>query len=39
MERELKRQQRTIGAIVEIPLENGFKTYARTSQTNMWNEC
>jgi len=29
MERELKRQQRTIGAIVEIPLENGFKTYAR----------
>ena len=29
MERELKRQQRTVGAIVEIPLEGGFKTYAR----------
>lgn len=33
MERELKRQQRTIGAILEIPLENGFKTYARILDT------
>jgi len=29
MERTLKRQQRTIGSIVKIPLENGFWTYAR----------
>ncbi len=25
----LKRQQRTVGAIVKVPLENGFHTYAR----------
>ena len=24
-----KRQQRTVGAIVKVPLENGFHTYAR----------
>ena len=29
MERKLKRQQRTLGAIVKIPLEDGFWTYAR----------
>ncbi len=29
IERPLKRQQRTVGAIVKIPLENGFHTYAR----------
>lgn len=29
MERLIKRQQRTIGSIVKIPLENGFHTYAR----------
>jgi len=29
MKRKFKRQQRTVGAIVEIPLNNGFKTYAR----------
>jgi Immunity protein 26 len=28
-ERTLKRQQRTVGAIVKIPLEDGFHTYAR----------
>jgi hypothetical protein len=29
MERPLKRQQRTVGAIVKIPLEESFHTYAR----------
>lgn len=29
MERKLKRQQRIIGAVVKIPLENGFHSYAR----------
>ena len=29
MERKFKRQQRTIGAVVKIPLENGFHTYGR----------
>jgi Immunity protein 26 len=29
MDRILKRQQRTVGAIVQIPLENGSHTYAR----------
>ncbi len=29
MERKFKKQQRTIGAIVEIPLNDGYKTYAR----------
>ena len=29
MKRKLKRQQRTIGSIVEIPLNNDYYTYAR----------
>ena len=29
MERELKRQRRTVGAVVKIPLEDGFYTYGR----------
>ncbi len=29
MERQLKRQQRTVGAIVKIPLEDGYHTYGR----------
>ena len=29
MERQFKRQQLTAGAIVKIPLENGYHTYAR----------
>jgi len=29
MQKKTKRQQRTIGAIVKIPLENGFYSYAR----------
>ena len=29
MERKLKRQQRTVGSIVKIPLENGYHTYGR----------
>ncbi len=29
MEKKLKRQQRTVGAIVKIPLENGYHSYAR----------
>ena len=35
MERKFKRQQRTIGAIVEIPLKNGFHTYARILEVEM----
>ncbi len=35
MKRQLKRQQRTLGAIVKIPLENGFHTYARILETRM----
>ena len=31
--RPLKRQQRTVGAIVKIPLEDGFHTYARILET------
>ncbi len=29
MERKLKRQRKTVGAIVKIPLENGYHSYAR----------
>jgi len=29
VERKLKRQQRTTGAVVKIPLENGYHSYAR----------
>ncbi len=29
MERKLKRQKRTVGSIVKIPLEDGYHTYAR----------
>jgi len=29
MERPTKRQQRTVGAIVKVPLEDGYHTYAR----------
>ncbi len=29
MERKLKRQQRTVGSIVKIPLDDGYHTYAR----------
>ncbi len=29
MERQFKRQQHTIGAIVKIPLENGYHSYGR----------
>ncbi len=35
MKRQLKRQHRTLGAIVKIPLENGFHTYARILETRM----
>ena len=35
MERELKRQQRTVGAVVKIPLEGGFHSYARILETRM----
>jgi len=35
MERKLKRQQRTVGSIVKIPLENGFWTYARVLEVKM----
>ncbi len=31
----MKRQQRTVGAIVEIPLENGFHGYARILKTRL----
>jgi len=34
MERKLKRQQRTVGAIVKIPLEKGFHAYARILEDN-----
>jgi len=33
--RKLKRQQRTVGSIVKIPLENGFWTYARVLEVKM----
>jgi len=33
--RKLKRQQRTVGAIVKIPLENDFWTYARILEVKM----
>ena len=33
--RKLKRQQRTVGSIVKIPLENGFWTYARVLEIKM----
>jgi len=35
MERKLKRQQRTVGAIVKIPLENGYHTYARILESKL----
>lgn len=35
MKRQLKRQQRTLGAIVKVPLENGFHTYARILESLM----
>ena len=31
----MKRQQRTVGAIVKIPLENGHHSYARILQTRL----
>ncbi len=35
MERILKRQQRTVGAIVKIPLEKGYFGYARILDTKI----
>lgn len=35
MERILKRQQRTVGAIVKIPLEKGYFGYARILETKI----
>ncbi len=34
-DRKLKRQQRTVGSIVKIPLENGYHTYARVLDCNL----
>ena len=31
----IKRQQRTIGAIIKVPLENGYHTYARILETRL----
>ena len=31
----MKRQQRTVGAIVQVPLENGYHTYARILKTRL----
>jgi hypothetical protein len=31
--RKIKRQQRTVGSIVKVPLEGGFHTYARILKT------
>ncbi|MBP6740218.1 MAG: immunity 26/phosphotriesterase HocA family protein [Leptospiraceae bacterium] len=33
MGEEMKRQQRTVGAIVKVPLEGGYFTYARILKT------
>jgi len=35
MDRKLKRQTRTIGSLVKIPLESGFHTYARILEVEM----
>ena len=35
MERINRRQQRTVGAVVKIPLERGFHTYARILEVEM----
>lgn len=35
MERKLKRQQRTIGALVKIPLEGGYHVYGRILDVEM----
>jgi len=35
MEKTLKRQQRTVGAIVKIELEDGYHTYARILEVQM----
>ncbi len=35
MKHQFKKQQRTIGAIVKIPLENGYHTYARILKSRL----
>ena len=35
MERKYKRQQRTVGSIVEIPLEDGFHSYGHILETQI----
>jgi len=35
MERILKRQQRTVGAIIKIPLENDYHTYGRILESKI----
>ena len=35
MERTFKKQQRTVGSIVKIPLENGFHGYGRILENDI----